>query len=322
MRRRQAERFYYELGTLLETGFPIFLALDMLEKPFAADAALLKGRLEEGHSLYDSITAVKGIEGADAAVLRLAEETGRLADAFLELYDMHRKSRELRQKLVSFAVYPIVMLTLITAYLCFALGFMVPMMADLLRSLDVHEGFLFQLDALRLLLLGNIPLVILAGFTLLAALGYYLKVQNGALRLVLGRRYRLYLEVLAVDRITKLLKGGRNILEVLDLAGDLRGIDRTVIRETLLAGESLSFSFSRGGFSNELTNLTRIHEEGGSLLSGLELFLKSSRTIINSAMEQRIRLLEPLSMVLIGGVVGLTVVSIMGPLMDAFGKIR
>lgn len=322
MKKKQTERFYYELGTLLETGFPIFLALDMMEKPFVAEAAKLKAHLSQGESLFDSITAIAGIELPDAEVLRLAEETGRLSQAFLELHDMHRKGRELRQKLISFAVYPVVMLVLITAYLGFALFFMVPMMSDLLRSLDVQEGFLFKLDDFRRFLVDHYGVVMILVLLVLAALSYYLKKKNGALRFILGRRYRLYLEVASVDRMTKLLKGGRSILEVLEIAGDLSGIDRKLIKEKLMAGESLSQSFSQGGFSRELTNLTRIHEESGNLLSGFELFLKSSRNIINSTMEQRIKLLEPLSMILIGSVVGTTVVSIMGPLMDAFGKIR
>ena len=322
MKKKQAERFFYELGTLLETGFPIFLALDMMEKPFRRDAEQLKTKLTQGQSLFDSMMTIPGIDQADAEVLRLAEETGRLSQAFLELHEMHRRGRELRQKLTSFAVYPILMLVLITAYLCFALFFMVPMMADLLKSLDVQEGFLFKLDDFRGFICANYPPVIAGGGLVIGASFYLMKKKNGALRLILGRRYRLYREVIAVDRMSKLLKGGRSILEVLDIAGDLSGIDQTVIREKLMAGESLSQSFSCGGFSKELTNLTRIHEEGGNLLSGFELFLKTSRNVINSTMEQRIKLLEPLSMVIIGAVVGTTVVSIMGPLMDAFGKIR
>ncbi len=322
MKNSQAERFFYELGTLMETGFPVFTALDMMEKPYKTDAVMLKENLIKGQSLYDSMLVIPGIEPADAEVLRLAEETGRLSEAFLELHEMHRKSRELRQKLLSFAIYPMVMLALILVYLLFSLFFMVPMMADLLRSLEVKEGFLFKLDDFRHFLLEHNALALISLILIIAGFAIFMKKQNGALRLVLGRRYRLCLEVSAVERMTKLLKGGRSILDVLEISGNCRGIDPKVIKEQLLAGESLSESFARGGFSKELTTLTRIHEEGGNLVSGFELYLKTSRNIINSTMEQRIKLLEPLSMILIGSVVGTTVVSIMGPLMDAFGKIR
>lgn len=322
MKRRQAESFYYELGTLLDTGFPIFHALDMMEKPFAKDALLLKKQLTEGDPLHESIAGIEGISPEDAQVLKVAEETGRLSEAFLELHSMHRKNRELKEKLISFAVYPLVMLVLILVYLVFALFFMVPMMTSLLNSLDVSDGFLFTLDDFRGTLITSWPLAALAAVTGLAGILFFLTKGRGALRLVLGRRYRLYLEVIIVERMTKLLKGGRSILEILELTQGLQGIDEKVIRDELLAGESLSESFARGGFSREFTALTRIHEEGGNLVSGFELFLKSSRNIIDATMEKRIKLLEPLSMVFIGSVVGVTVISIMGPLMDAFGKIR
>lgn len=322
MKRRQAETFYYELGTLLETGFPIFQALDLMEKPLATTARLLKSRLAEGASLHESMAAIDGVSHEDALILQVAEETGRLGEAFMELNGMHRKNRELKEKLISFAVYPLIMLILILAYLVFALFFMVPMMTGLLKSLDVSDGLLFQLDGFRMTLIASWPWAVLAILAAMAGLLVFLTRGQGAQRLVLGRRYRLYLEVTIVERMTKLLKGGRSILEILEFIQGLPGIDGSVIREELLAGASLADSFARGGFSREFTALTRVHEEGGNLVSGFELFLKSARNIIDATMEKRIRLLEPLSMVFIGAVVGITVISIMGPLMDAFGKIR
>lgn len=322
MKKRQAELFYYEIGTLLQTGFPLYQALDMMQPKLKRDALALKSQLSSGRSLFESISTLGGVDRQDAEILRLAEETGRLADSFLELHDMHRKDRELRQKLASFAVYPVLMLLLISVYLLFALFFMVPMMADLLRSLDVNDGFLFTLDHLRLFLLDHAVPCGGALLSLVLLSGWLFRRNHWGLWLVLGRRCRLYREVKAVDRITKLLKGGRSILDVLELAGEMEGIDPNLIKSQLLAGETLSKSLSAGGFSKELTALTRIHEEGGDLTGGFELFLKTSRNTISHTLEQRIRLLEPLSMVLIGAVVGVTVISIMGPLMDAFGKIR
>ncbi len=322
MKRRQAETFYYELGTLLDTGFPIFQALDMMEKPFVKDALALKHELTEGNSLCDSMGRIPGISPEDAQVVKVAEETGRLSEAYLELNQMHRKNRELKEKLISFAVYPVLMLVLILVYLFFAMFFMVPMMTGLLRTLNVTEGFLFQLDLLREVLQEYWPAALMTALLILALIVLFLTKGSGALRLVLGKRYRLYREVLVIERMTKLLKGGRSILEILELSEGMTGIDGKVIREGLLAGDSLSDSFGRGGFSREFTAITRIHEEGGNLVSGFELFLKSSRTTIDATMERRIKLLEPLSMVLIGSVVGVTVISIMGPLMDAFGRIR
>lgn len=322
MKPRQAEGFYYELGTLLSTGFPLLQALALLEKPHREDARALERRLGEGIALWEAMRELPGIPLQDAEILRLAEETGHLAEAYLELHGLHRDNRELKSKLISFAIYPILMLILVVVYLIFALFFMVPMMADLIRSLEVRDGFLFRLDGFRLTLLRHGPVVLIGSLLGLVAAAWLFQRCHGALRLVLGKRFRLYLEVAAVERLTKLLKGGRSILDVLDLAGDMSGIDGESIREALLAGEALSTSFERGGFSRELTTLIRIHEEGGNLTGGFELYLKNARRTIHSTMEARIKLLEPLSMVFIGAVVGLTVVSIMGPLMDAFGRIQ
>lgn len=322
MKKRQAERFYYEIGTLLATGFPLYQALDLMGARLAKEADKVKSTLSRGQTLSESIFALGGVEAQDVQILRLAEETGRLPSAFLELAEMHRTNRELSQKLLSFAVYPILMLVLVFGYLIFALFFMVPMMAELLQSLDVREGLLFALDGLRRFLLVQWAPCTVAFILTLSLLAWLFRRYHWGLWLVLGRRCRLYREVAAVERLTRLLKGGRNILDVLDLAGEMEGIDRARIRAELLSGEPLSKGLSVGGFSKELTALTRLHEEGGDLTGGFELYLKTSRAAIAHTLEQRIRLLEPVSLVLVGAVVGLTVVSIMGPLMDAFGRIQ
>ena len=62
-----------------------------------------------------------------------------------------------------------VMLALILVYLLFSLFFMVPMMADLLRSLEVKEGFLFKLDDFRHFLLEHYALALIFLILVIAA---------------------------------------------------------------------------------------------------------------------------------------------------------
>ncbi|PKK39218.1 hypothetical protein ABB02_01450 [Clostridiaceae bacterium JG1575] len=322
MKKRHREAFFYEVGTLLQAGFALPDALDRVQGPAQSAAAALKEALMKGIPLGEAIQKDPVFERSDCEILRLAEETGKLSEAFMELHEMHRNQRLLRQKLLSFALYPLLMLGLLSGYLVFSLFFMVPLMVDLLRSLSVEEGLLFSLDALRLFLLRRAPLVAgalcLVGF----ALGDWLLRRQGLLRLVLGKRFRLYHEVMAVERMEKLLRGGRSILDVVALAAPYGQADQAVVEEALRQGDSLARALAQGGFSEDLVSVVALHEETGDFLAGLTHYLTRARHGIQQTMERRIKLLEPLSLIFIGGTVGVSVLSVMGPLFDAFGRIR
>lgn len=322
MKKKDRERFLFHLGTLMETGFTIIDALEMAEPKYKKDAKFIVDGLTEGKSFSQCIMDLKCFEKTDIEILRLSEETGGLTQAVIDLSSMYREKRELKGKLISFAVYPSFMMGILVAYIFFAIFFMVPMMKDLLSTLEVSGGMIDEFDSLRvfmienqLAIIGMIPVMI--GIFIVTA-----KKFDIGLKIVLGNRYKLYRETATVDKISKLTIGGSNIMDIFELLGEVKGIDKKKITEGLKEGASISESFGKGGFSADFCSIIRINEESGNLVKGFEMYLKSSRHILKDVMEKRMKLIEPVALVLIGGVVGISVISVMGPLTDAFTRIK
>lgn len=322
MKKSDREMFYYQTGTLMNSGFTVIDALDMLDKRFLKDREVIKANLFAGLSFYKCLDKLQVFETTDLEIIRLSEETGTITNALLELGVMYSESRELKSKLISFAIYPLIMLVLVLAYIVFAIFFMVPMMKDLLSSLNVNDGMIFSFDDFRQYLIFNRTLMV-GVISAILFLGFILfRKYNLGLRFVLGSKYKLYHEVAVVDRIAKLIAGGRNIMDTFDIMEKIKGIDTDKIKASLEKGESLTISFQKGGFSKEFCGIIRINEESGNILRGFDMYLKSSRHVLKSVMEKRMKLIEPMSLILIGAVVGVSVVSVMGPLTEAFTKIN
>lgn len=316
----KCEVFYRELGGLLLTGFPITQALDFLNGHGLVPETI-KEELIQGAPFSQSLARVPKVAAADLRIIGLAEETGDLAQSLIRLAEDHRKNRELKGRLSAFAVYPIIMFIMITAYILFSLFFMVPMLCDLLRNLNVSQGFIFQLDSFRQFLLDHrYPVIGLVSLGVILTIYLVVRYQ-GMLRLVLGPRYKLYRELLFIEPFSKLLAGGQSVFQSLAL---LAGLSFSVeaMSLALKEGEPLSQALKAGGLSPECVAVVRLAEEDGQLVAGLDRYLANGRKIIETTMERRIKLLEPVTMILIGAVVGTTMTSIMGPLMDAFGRIQ
>ncbi|MFB0917631.1 MAG: type II secretion system F family protein [Clostridiaceae bacterium] len=322
MKKKDRERFLFHLGTLMETGFTIIDALEMSESKYKKDSKLIVEGLIQGKSFNQCIKDLKCFEKTDIEILRLSEETGGLTQAVIDLSSMYKQKRELNAKLISFAVYPAFMMSILVAYIFFAIFFMVPMMKDLLSTLEVSGGMIDDFDILRVFMIENQLLIIGLIPILIGVFIVIAKKFDLGLKIVLGSKYKLYRETATVDKISKLTMGGSNIMEIFDLIGEVKGINKEKIILGLKEGVSISESFGIGGFSKDFCSIIRINEESGNLIKGFEMYLKSSRHILKDVMEKRMKLIEPVSLVLIGGVVGISVISVMGPLTDAFTRIK
>lgn len=320
--KRQLEAFLKGLGSLMSCGFALSHALEFMAQDHQGMTQRVVAKLGEGQSFAQSLASFTALTQEDFESLKLAEETGRLTKEIQAVAKRLTEKRQLNLRLLGFCMYPLLMFVMILAYVFFALFFLVPMMANLLRSMNVTQGFLFQLDQFRLFLLDHGPLVIGVSLFVLGMILYLMKKKQGLLRLSMGKGYRLFLEMTYLRSLARLLRAGVGLQDSLRKLSHLRGIQSEVILKGLEDGCALWESMEKSGASKEVIRLTKLGEESGELLHNFESYCQQGQIRLESMMEKRIRLLEPLSLVLIGSLVGVCMVSIMGPLMDAFGKIR
>lgn len=321
MKNKDRERFFNDMSNLMCAGFNILDSLTLMDPVFMKDTEIIRKNLENGISFSESLKLLGCFEKADTEIIRLSEETGTLSEAMGDLGKMYKERREIKEKLISFTVYPVMMLIMLTAYMIFSMFFLVPMMKDLLDTLSVTGGMISRFDDIRKFIIEfRYHFSALSVILIIFSVMIFKKCDVG-LKLAFGSKYRLYRENGFIDRLSKLMKGGCNILESLDMVGGDLIFSVEPLKAGLNEGNDICTCFSKGGFSKELCGILKINEESGNILKGFDLYLNTSQFILRSVMDRRMKLMEPISLILVGAVVGVTVVSVMGPLSEAFTRI-
>lgn len=321
MKKKDKEKFLYETAELLRCGILIRDLPQFLSKVFQPEREKIEKLLLEGKTLSEIFGSIDGFTKEEKELIRISEETGRIAETFQELYETEKDMKELNSKLLSFLMYPVFMLIMITAYMFFSVNFMVPMMADLLRTMDIREGLLFTIDDIRLSVNSHIHIILPVFLITAFFIVRYLKKISFHLRIVMGKDYRRFLEMNFISSLEKLMSGGMNIVKALELQAECPHYDIKKLTELLSQGNKLSDAFEKSGFSKELSQLVRINEESGDIGRGLRVYTEKTGRMVKITMENRVKLLEPISLILIGSVMVVTILSVMGPLMQGMSKI-
>lgn len=322
MKGNKKEKFLYEISSLLECGISLRDIPVFLSKDFSKEGEILSKKLGEGLNLKEVFKELNILSDEDIDLLAISEETGSITEAFISIYTSYKKEKELMNKLISFMIYPIFMLILLSFYGFFSLFALVPMMADLLRAMEIEEGLLFSLDKIRIFIIDYfhliVPLAILfLGIFILISIKFSLH-----LRLVLGKKYFIYNETKIITSLEKLMGAGINVVEALFKVKNYKIISPEKIRDELEKGESLWLSFKKGGFSGDLSSIIKIKEESGDIVKAFKIYLEMSKKEMEVIMEKRIKLLEPITLLATGILMGMTILSIMGPLMEGLSKIK
>lgn len=126
------ETFYAGLHALLTAGLDFSHAFGLLidsEREVRMKALLdrLYGEVIGGAALWQAMTTCGAFGALDGGVIRIGEETGRLAEALDFLHGYYRKRREQKRMLSSAVSYPIVILCTAVAVVAFMLAVVVPM---------------------------------------------------------------------------------------------------------------------------------------------------------------------------------------------------
>ncbi|MBX9927728.1 MAG: type II secretion system F family protein [Gemmatimonadaceae bacterium] len=129
------------VAALLAAGLPIARALDTTASaaPPALAAMLgdVRGRVERGEAIADACAAQTGLLSAAAlGVLRAGERAGALDTAFARVAEQLERSSALRSRLLSAAIYPMILLVAGGAAVFVLLLFVLPRFADLLGGAD------------------------------------------------------------------------------------------------------------------------------------------------------------------------------------------
>ena len=341
---RELVEFYYRLSQTLELGLPMLSALEENEKiiptPFFRKIIEeIRMAIESGSSLHESLVQYPRVfEPLDLAIVRLGEETGVLPASLRELAEFIEWKDDIRSTLIRAAIYPTFIILAIVAVISVWVGYVLPQMANLLTEMGVELPGVTRLVLNISHFFQNHWLWLLGGALISGFLAYlYTKTPKGQIQF---HKYMLKLPLfgsildnIAIARLSHnfatMYTAGMTINNIFEILSDKilgnRYLEQqlSIAFEDIQRGESISDAMeATNGFPTLLIGAIRNGETTGTIDDAFRRLGTYYDKEVKRNVETMINALEPLSIIILGGIFGLIALSIMLPLYDMISEIQ
>jgi general secretion pathway protein F len=265
------------------------------------------------------------------SMVRAGESSGSLALVLRRLADYVESRMELRNKITSAMIYPVLMLSVSAVVLGVLLVKVIPtitgLLEDMNQELPMTTRIVIGLSEFLVewwMVIG----AILAGGLL--ALNRTIQTERGRVwwdrvRLrapLLGRSVR-YISISRFARtLSTLLSGGVDIVQALDISKAVAGntvIQRAVnqAREAIVRGSSIAAPLRQSGeFPPMLTHMVAVGEASGELDTMLGKVADTYDELVANALDRLTAVLGPVLLLFVAGVVVVIILSTLLPLMN------
>lgn len=334
--------FNRELGDMLGSGVTLVRALTILSqeetrkaKERAVLAAVLK-LVRQGESISDAMEQQNGaFPLLMVNMYRAAETSGKLSQTAKRLAVHYEKEHQMNRKVQGATLYPKILSVLVILVLIFIMTFILPQLTDLFDSLDtlpLPTRILFGISSF----VGQHFKGLLAGIfiavVILVILGKMPAVQLSKDRLklrlpVIGKLLMVIYTARFARNLSSLYGSGIPILSAMQISKKTIGnsyierqFDEAISK--LRAGSSLSEALEGiQGFRKKLPSVVRVGEESGDLVQMLDAMADSFDYEAEMAMNRMISYLEPTLIILMAGLIGFIMISVMMPIYESYSAI-
>jgi type IV pilus assembly protein PilC len=327
--------FSRQFATMVNSGLPLLRTLSILEEQ--TESTQLKKVLgqvrldvEQGNSLSGALGRhERTFPPLYISMCRAGETAGNLDQVLVRLADTLEAEVSLRQKIKSAMTYPIVVFSLVVLILIAMLVFVVPTFEDLYSSL----GGVLPLPTRILLSVSEafrtwFWVVILVVIGLVWLFRRWLKTDRGRAAF---DRFKLRIPIFgslfqktALARFARTLgvlnRSGVPILQSLDIVADTvkNAVVAAAVRDVqsgVKEGESIAGPLSNHKvFPPMVVQMMAVGEETGALDEMLEKIADFYDEEVAAAVDSLTALIEPVMIAIVGGAVGVIVISLYLPL--------
>src|SRR5436190_112829 len=336
--------FSRQLATMITSGMSILRSLYVLEeqtenKFLRETIVAVRKDVEAGLSLSDAMARhPKVFSTLFVAMTQAGEAGGVLEDSLLRLADQLEKDASLRRQIKSAMIYPALVIT-------FAVGVMLALVAFLVPVFEgVFKQFGGELPSITKVSVGMSHAVTgywwLMGMLTAATVAGFFKWKKTSWGRPQWDRFRLrvpmkigsIVQQVAVARwsrtFSSLAGAGVPLLLALDITGKTGG--NVMIEKAM---EGVVASVKGGGtiagplgqapiFPTMVTHMVGVGEETGALDEMLDKIADFYEDQVEASVKALTSILEPVMIILIGGIVGFIVVSMYMPLFTVYNNIK
>lgn len=324
-----------QLATLLASGVPLVDSLsalvDQVESIKLKQALSdIRGRVNEGSSLADAMKQhPKIFNNLYTNMIRAGEASGALEAVLDRLTLFTENQNKLQGKIISAMAYPIFMMIMGVVSVIIIMTVVMPKLIDLYSGLNQALPL-----PTRILIWGSN--IMTSYWYILLALAFfigwmirrYLKTDEGRYWLdsklltlpLFGSLFRMVAVARFANTLSTLLASGVKILDSMDIVKKV--VDNRVLAEVI---EKVRVSISEGDsiaeplrkskqFPPLVTHMIAVGEKSGELESMLAKVAETYNNQVETKVETLTSLIEPLMILLMVGVIGSIIMSVMLPI--------
>ena len=335
--------FCQELAALLKAGLPLLQAIDiMLERQsnavFKKSLITVRDKIKTGISLSDAFKQEGELyPGIFSTTLVAGERSGNLEGVVRRFVQYLRLSLQLKKRAISAAVYPAVLLVLMTAVIGVLIVFVIPQFKDFYTGL----GGTLPLPTRILLAIsdfvrGNALVLSLSLVAAIVAVVVWYRresskmlVDSFLLRVpVLGDMLRMYSTSQLARTLSTLLAGGLPLLSALAVAANSignRAMSAAIasggahIREGRSLTVALEATHMVDGMAIEMV---KVGEQTGALADMLNTLAEFYDQEMETRLATVMGLVEPILLMIMAVVVAGMLIAFYLPMFEIFGQIK
>lgn len=326
-----------QLSTLLKAGVALLRSLEIIRagtvNPFFKRVL---GKLEQAVSSGTPLSA--GMKSHPKVfpwlwinLVEVGEATGKLPEVLEEIAHYQEAAQRVKSKVISAFMYPGILTVAVVLAMTFLMVFIVPKFAEIFESQHMQLPLITQVvlqisDVIR----HQFVWVLLVVIGSIVGVTYMRRTPPGK---ILFDHFRLTMPIfgelllqIGVVRFCRglgtLLKAGVQILSALEIAGRLveNHFLESKIKEVgkaVRGGQGLGLQLeSRSVFPVFMTQLVSIGEESGQIEKFLDLISNFYEDRVDTFLTRLSTLLEPLLLIVMGGIIGTVVVSMFLPIIQ------
>ncbi len=335
VRLKELAVYSRQLSVLIDAELPLMQSLNILaeqtkNKYFKRVITSVREDVEAGSTLNQAKRKFpKAFDDLYCNLVASGEQSGSLDIMLRRLSEYIEKTVKLRSKVKQAMIYPSAIVVFAILVAIFLLWKVIPVFASIFIELGAELPMLtVVVISLSNFVQKNIVFIFLGLIGLVVGFRYFRKTEQG--RWATDRwllKIPLFGELLrkvAISRITRtlstLVSGGVPMLEALRITSSTAGnviLQSAVMgcRQQVAEGKSLTDAFKETGqFPFMLTQMVSVGEATGTLDEMLSKLADFYDEEVDAAVASLLSIMEPLLMILVGGMVGSLVISMYLPI--------
>jgi type IV pilus assembly protein PilC len=335
--------FSRQLATMVASGMTILRALHVLEmqtenKLLKDTLASVRGDVEAGLLLSDALERHPKIFGPlYVAMVRAGEAGGVLEMSLLRTADQLEKDASLRRQVRGAMIYPTLVISFAVIVMLALVAFLIPVFQSVFKQFGGHlptlTAFMVGLSALvrhqGYIVLGVVAAIAFAFFKWKKSTTG--RPQWDAFKLRIPMKIGDVVQKVAIARWSRtfasLTSAGVPVMQALEICGKTAGnavVERSMdqVIDSVKSGGTIAEPLKQSRvFPAMVSHMVSVGEETGAVDAMLAKIADFYEDQVAAAVKALTSILEPAMIIIVGGMVGVIVISMYLPLFDVYNQI-